>query len=382
MTYTSSLPTSPAHSEKPQVAPAKVLQKVITKERSGRLTITDCQDSSISWRVYLGGGQIHYAESTMGQVERLTYLLSKHLPDFQLPKQAQGQTSTYSLLCKYWQTKNLPLNYFRKLLALLTQEALVQFLAIPQGFLDFEVKIGLDPLLLSAPFRQLIMPIKDQIPQWSQMRPAILSPFQKPLIHDSDQFLKVIWQETNHSRQLQEMTHLLQGEASLYQLADQLKIDVLALAHSLYPLVQAGAVEMSTYQEIQKSLRPAIACVDDSQTIQQFVKFSLEAEGFEVFQIMDPMQALSILIEQRPKLILMDIEMPKMDGYELCRMVRQVDLLKNIPVVMLTGREGIIDRMRARMSGCTAYLTKPFNPQELLELVQKLTSSAEVLSQI
>jgi twitching motility two-component system response regulator PilG len=50
-----------------------------------------------------------------------------------------------------------------------------------------------------------------------------------------------------------------------------------------------------------------------------------------------------------------------------------VDSLRKVPVVMLTGREGLIDRMRARMSGCTAYLTKPFNPQELLALVQKLS---------
>ncbi len=381
MTYTPNLQT-PAPKEKPQVSPAKVLQKVISEQRSGRITITDSDDPSISWRVYLGGGQMHFAESTMGHAERLTYLLKKHLPDFNLPTPLPSNTSEYSLLCKYWQSRNLPLNFFRKLLALLTQEALMQFLALPQGFLDFEPNVGLDPLLLSAPFRQLVLPVRDQINNWAQLRPAIGSPFQRAHLENQDQFLKLVWQEGGAGRHLQNMANLLEQDLCLYELALQTDMDLLALAGSLAPTIQAGAVSMQPYQVIEETVRPVIACVDDSQTIQQFVKLSLEAEGFEVMQLMDPKQALTVLIEQQPNLILMDIEMPKMDGYELCRMVRQVDLLKEIPVVMLTGREGIIDRMRARMSGCTAYLTKPFNPQELLALVQKLTAAGAVLPQV
>lgn len=75
MTYTPSLHTPPTQQDKPQVSPARVLQKVISEQRSGRITITDAQDPSIRWRVYLGGGQLHFAESTMGHTERLAYVL-------------------------------------------------------------------------------------------------------------------------------------------------------------------------------------------------------------------------------------------------------------------------------------------------------------------
>jgi twitching motility two-component system response regulator PilG len=118
--------------------------------------------------------------------------------------------------------------------------------------------------------------------------------------------------------------------------------------------------------------------VDDSRTIQQFVKLALEPAGYEVLSLTDPTEALGQLLERQPLMILMDIEMPKIDGYELCRMVRQVEALRRVPVVMLTGREGLIDRVRAKMIGCTAYLTKPFNPVEMLELVQKLTVHEEM----
>lgn len=381
MTYTSSLPT-PTQQDKPQVAPAKVLQKVISEQRSGRITITDSRDPSISWRVYLGGGQMHFAESTMGHAERLPYVLKKQLPDFNLSEALPNNTSEYSYLCKYWQANNLPLNFFRKLLAILTQEALMQFLALPQGYLEFEPNVGLDPLLLSAPFRQLVLPVRDQINQWAQLQAVIGSPFQKPHLEDADQFLKLAWKENGQGRHLQNIVNLLEQDLCFYEVAAQADMDVLTLATDLAPMVQAGAISLHPYRVIEEQVRPVVACVDDSQTIQQFVKLSLEAEGFEVLQLMDPKQALTVLIEQQPNVILMDIEMPKMDGYELCRMVRQVDMLKEIPVVMLTGREGLIDRMRARMSGCTAYLTKPFNPQELLALVQKLSAEGAAASQM
>lgn len=381
MTYTSSLPT-PTQQDKPQVAPAKVLQKVISEQRSGRITITDSRDPSISWRVYLGGGQMHFAESTMGHAERLPYVLKKQLPDFNLSEPLPNNTSEYSYLCKYWQANNLPLNFFRKLLAILTQEALMQFLALPQGYLEFEPNVGLDPLLLSAPFRQLVLPVRDQINQWAQLQAVIGSPFQKPRLEDPDHFLKLAWKENGQGRHLQNIVNLLEQDLCFYELANQVDMDVLTLVSDLAPMVQAGAISLHPYRVIEEQVRPVVACVDDSQTIQQFVKLSLEAEGFEVLQLMDPKQALTVLIEQQPNVILMDIEMPKMDGYELCRMVRQVDMLKEIPVVMLTGREGLIDRMRARMSGCTAYLTKPFNPQELLALVQKLSAEGAAVSQM
>jgi twitching motility two-component system response regulator PilG len=80
---------------------------------------------------------------------------------------------------------------------------------------------------------------------------------------------------------------------------------------------------------------------------------------------------MTALARQKPNLILMDINMPEINGYELCQMLRQSDALKEIPIVMLTGRDGLIDRMRAHMVGATEYITKPIQPQELLDVIQK-----------
>jgi twitching motility two-component system response regulator PilG len=118
--------------------------------------------------------------------------------------------------------------------------------------------------------------------------------------------------------------------------------------------------------------RPLIVCVDDSKTVQQQVTRTLEAAGYQLISITDPPDALKVLIRYKPVLILLDINMPEINGYELCQMLNRSRKLREIPVVMLTGREGLVDRLRAKFIGASEYLTKPFDPNELIEVVQKL----------
>ncbi|MEO0852284.1 MAG: response regulator, partial [Cyanobacteria bacterium J06648_11] len=120
--------------------------------------------------------------------------------------------------------------------------------------------------------------------------------------------------------------------------------------------------------------QPLVACIDDSHTVQRTVKLTLEAAGYRVLGLTEPARALTTLVRQQPDLVLMDITMPEVDGYELCRMLRQSDALSEIPIVMLTGRDGLFDRLRARVVGATDYMTKPFNAEQLLGAIEQLTS--------
>ncbi|MCG9893512.1 MAG: response regulator [Thermosynechococcaceae cyanobacterium MS004] len=357
-----------------QYAPAKVLHKLLTEGQSGRLILSDPNDASVQWCVYFGGGQIHFAGSLMGQQERLTYLFNR-AGGGETPKVEFSGSSDYQMVYDYWRSHRLPLNGLREILSTLTQDALVQFLAVPQGVIKYQSSIGLDPLLLSVPFRQLLMPIRDTISQWGQLKADVSSPFLRPQLDDYEACLKLVWNDNELCQQLQEVTSLMRDNLTIYEVATRLSVDALTVSRFLQPLVQSGGVSFNRYQTPKVAKRPTVVCVDDSPTIQQFVKLSLESSGYSVLSFLDPTQVIDQLRAEQPVVILMDIEMPSMDGYELCRMARQVETLRPVPIVMLTGREGIIDRVRARMAGCTAYLTKPFNPKELLELVQKLAQS-------
>ncbi|MBJ7295569.1 MAG: response regulator, partial [Dolichospermum sp.] len=91
----------------------------------------------------------------------------------------------------------------------------------------------------------------------------------------------------------------------------------------------------------------------------------------EAISITNPLQALSLVFQLQPDLILCHITMPELDGYEICAMLRHSTVFRVVPSIMLTGKDGFIDRVRARMVGVTDYLTKPFPDQELLMLIEQ-----------
>lgn len=122
--------------------------------------------------------------------------------------------------------------------------------------------------------------------------------------------------------------------------------------------------------------RRIILVVDDSPTIQKVVSVTLEAHGHEVVTASDGMEALARLRTLKPDLVLLDITMPHMDGYQLCRILRSNELTKSVPIVMLSGKDGLFDKMRGRMAGAATYITKPFAPSALPPLVEKYCKRA------
>ena len=114
-----------------------------------------------------------------------------------------------------------------------------------------------------------------------------------------------------------------------------------------------------------------VLVVDDSPTVRKIVSMTLERQGLLVNAAADGFEALSKLGQFKPELILMDITMPNMDGYRLCKLVRENPASRTTPVVMLSSKDGIFDKARGKLAGCDDYLTKPFKPKELLAVIEK-----------
>lgn len=113
-----------------------------------------------------------------------------------------------------------------------------------------------------------------------------------------------------------------------------------------------------------------ILVVDDSATVRKLISGKLEKCGHEVVCAIDGVDALEKLKEISPDLILLDINMPRMDGYQVCKMIRGNDAMKDTPVVMISGKDGFFDKVRGRMAGTTGYITKPFGPETLMKMVE------------
>lgn len=127
---------------------------------------------------------------------------------------------------------------------------------------------------------------------------------------------------------------------------------------------EAEALATETPRKVYK-----VISVDDSPTILKEISRFLEDENFSVVTINDPLKAVMSIIRYKPDLILLDLNMDGMDGYELCRIVRNNSMFKKTPIIMVTGNKGLIDRVKARLVGASGYLTKPFTRADLLKIV-------------
>ena len=115
--------------------------------------------------------------------------------------------------------------------------------------------------------------------------------------------------------------------------------------------------------------KPLILAVDDSPTVRKLVSMTLEPAGYRVVTAENGLEAVKLFGEITPQLILLDVNMPKMNGYKLCKLIKSQKATKNIPVVMLSGKDGVFDKLRGTMVGCSEYLSKPFEAHVLLNRV-------------
>ncbi len=113
-----------------------------------------------------------------------------------------------------------------------------------------------------------------------------------------------------------------------------------------------------------------IMVVDDSPTVRKLITGKLEKCGHSVVSAVDGMDALAKINEVIPDLVLLDITMPRLDGYQVCKLIRNNDVTKDIPVVMISGKDGFFDKVRGRMAGSSGYITKPFGPDTLMKTIE------------
>ena len=107
---------------------------------------------------------------------------------------------------------------------------------------------------------------------------------------------------------------------------------------------------------------------------------TLRTHGFDVIEAIDGIDAVRALSERQPDLILLDINMPKLDGFQLCRLVKKHAATRHIPVLMLSGKQDATDRAKGQLVGCSAYFTKPFDPDQIVAAItQQLATRTTVL---
>lgn len=120
-----------------------------------------------------------------------------------------------------------------------------------------------------------------------------------------------------------------------------------------------------------------ILVVDDERHIVRLVEVNLVRAGYDVVVAYDGVEALEVFAKEKPDMVVLDVMMPRMDGFEVLKKLQSDPASRDVPVIMLTAKAQDADIFRGWSSGVSSYLTKPFNPRELLTFVERIFQSLE-----
>lgn len=341
-------------------------------------------ETATSWFVFFVNGQVVYAaDQTYGQMKRLRdylrrYSVTDEVPYFNNSAIATTNDPEYGYLWLLLEKNFLTPHQARQIIRCMVEETLFDLLNVRQGSFIFEMGNALDPPMIAFEVGSLITQMTKQIQEWKQFHPHIQSP---------DQVMVITNQEHLHAtlsdKLYQRLVFWANGKTTLRQLARYLHRDLPTVARGLHPYVEKGLLQFQevipaiaspanlSWETSSPAQPPQIVCIDDDVSIGKQVELILNQQGYHCHLMFNPLDALSQIFQLQPDLILCDITMPQLDGYEICAMLRHSTAFRQTPLIMLTGKETFMDRIKAQIVGATDYLTKPFGASELLLLMEK-----------
>ncbi len=335
-----------------------------------------------SWFVFFLNGQIVYCQAGESSLSRIDdylrhYRVEQRLNKTQLANLESMNSPEYGYIWSLLEQNIITPKVARNIIHGLVHETLFDLLSLHQGSFIFDLGTALVPQLTNLEITVLVTKITKQVQEWKQLYPHIQSPEQLLVLADTTRLNDALLAST-----VNKLQHWADGKTTLRQLARYLNRDILTVAKAIYPYLQQGWLQLVYYMTLGANNQPPnwqqvdthkgrVVCIEDTIAICEIVESILKPQGYEAISITKPLEALSLVFQLKPDLILCDIAMPELDGYEICSMLRHSTAFRILPIIILTGKEGFIDRVRARMVGATDYLTKPFADTELLMLVEK-----------
>jgi two-component system, chemotaxis family, response regulator PixG len=224
--------------------------------------------------------------------------------------------------------------------------------------------------------------------EWSNAGLAAYAPSLFPIVSRAEEAVGLVTDAG-----LRQVISKIDGSRTLRSLAINYRQSVLSLAGALLPLLRTGFITLSPQAKIRSNRelsgqlsgvpttprsgsvatkqRPLVACIDDSILIFQALEKVLLDNDYRCYGVQDPLKIMPSLIRNKPDFIFLDLLMPITNGYEVCEQIRKTPSLKDIPVIILTGKDGLVDRMRSKIVGATGFLGKPVNPDAVLKMLDK-----------
>ena len=358
---------------------------------SGQLIVSDTQDHT--WIIYLYLGRIVYASGGVHPIRRWRRHVVAYCPErladteelkLALANIAQQESRIsweYQLLSTWIDQHKISREQATKVIRATVIEILFDVTQAMEVDCESVGDNLLTTRLILIDAEQVIKEADKLYQAWQAAKVADRSPDLAPIIRQPQAL-----RSKTPPQVYQNLTQLLNGKQTLRDLGIRMKRDVVTVTRSLLPYIQMGLVQLVAVGDIalpsstpvaQKLFqdktprRLTIACIDDSPVICQTMEKIITEAGYNFVSEMDGLRAIAVLLSRKPDLIFLDLVMPNTNGYEICSQLRKLSFFKQTPIVILTGNDGIVDRVRAKMVGSTDFLGKPANAEQVLATINK-----------
>jgi chemotaxis family two-component system response regulator PixG len=369
-------------------------------EFSGQVQVDS--SGNCNWTLYFFRGQLIFTTGGAHPVRRWRRCLMAfcpNLPTYRLAWQidlAKIQDVEFAFgwqyaLLRYWVLqRKITSHQARQIVSGLVAEVVFDLVQISDLTIQFEPsEVPLPPIECI----QLSSAIEEAEQQWHRWQ---LQGLENISLHHSPIIKWVIkWsqeiKQINALTNCQDLAKRLDGQSTFYELAVDVRQPVIDLASALLPFIQSGCIDVVDLADLptpiyrqrlfKRSVPPPpsetrykgalIACVDDSAFIRNMMEQVLTTADYEFLGIEDPLRAIGVLLARKPDLIFLDLIMPQIGGHELCEKLRKLSCFKTTPIIILTGNDGYVNRLRSNSVGASDFLAKPLDAKEMLGVVHK-----------
>ncbi len=380
----------------------KDLDRLHQEKATGELILI-CEGVPIT--LYLLAGRLQYVVDKAHRMRRWKRAIFQHCRDWTPPTQIlNSQPWEYDFLYQGISKSGLTLDQAKSVIKAIAEECLYELALATQvdrQWISHNRDKSTFSYFLSlslAEIHPVLTAVTEMSHEWSKEKIQPIRLSASPLLTEKGKAIP------NPALQ-----KYLNGQFTLWDVAIQLKQPIGRVARSLIPWQEKGLLEFKTIADLPAPVQdieekptatvtsptapPAqngssdhqflIACIDDSPIVIHNLKSILTPAGFQVLSIQEPMAGFAQLIERKPDLILLDLNMPNANGYSICKFLRETPVFGKTPIIILTAQDSSIDRTRAKLVGANDFISKPPDSKALIQLIKThLPQATQALSHL
>ena len=371
----------------------KYLLTVAEQHRTGELVVNTAAHKP--WKLYFYSGRLIYATGGQHSVRRWYRALRRHCDQF-----ANDWFTTMRTPADYWevdfinqaiQRKHISLSQAKATIQSIVDEVVFALVGHSTGDIQWHPNRMVAQQVVFLSVQRALVRSQQIYDSWpidaSEHLPDVSAhelPYLSPIV-SNPKGLHIHLSAPRYER----LSRWMQGNITLWDMVAQTQHSLPEVLKLILPFIYQGWVDLQPIADLPppyishrstttKGLtKGLIACIDDSPLVSKVMAEFVQPLGYEVLSITKPVEQISILTQHRPDLIFLDITMPNISGYELCKFLRRTDAFYKTPIIILTGRDGVIDRMRAKMVGANDFLAKPPAPEKIAQILDKHIPNAQ-----